>query len=163
MPANFSALRQRPGSIRVATLLLGLLGLIFIIVALALHNTDDFVGYEASVYDFLSLATVRPRKHSLTLTVAAHTRQFCYTIAWSFSAICVLVFHGPYPPPVDIALDFVGWGLAWAMGALVIQWSAEMDYPSDCGWSYNSVSFCTRAKTLMAMEILAGILAFVYG
>lgn len=58
MAPQLSNLRQRPGMLRIASLLLSLVGLIFIIVALCLHNTYEMVGFEASVYAFISLTTV---------------------------------------------------------------------------------------------------------
>lgn len=75
----------------------------------------------------------------------------------------MLVFHGAYHPAVDIALEFIGFGLAWGWAVAVIQWTAEMNYADDCGYTSNGPNFCTQAKALMALEILAGILAFTYG
>lgn len=63
MPPQLSALRKFPGIIRVATLLLGILGLIFIIVALSLHSSREYVGYEASFYAFISVTSVSGPRH----------------------------------------------------------------------------------------------------
>ena len=58
MPTQPSTLYRFPGDIRIATVLLALIGLIFIIVAITIHRTDDFIAYEAVVIDFIAITTV---------------------------------------------------------------------------------------------------------
>lgn len=93
--------------------------------------------------------------------------QFAWTLIWSVAAICVLVFHGPYPAGVDIALDFIGWVLGWGLGIALIITPAKHWYAKFCeaDWfaQYRITGFCTRARALMALEILASIFALVYG
>lgn len=56
--ANFSALRERTGVLRTACFVLALIALIFIIVAIRIQGTDDFIGYEAVFADAISITTV---------------------------------------------------------------------------------------------------------
>lgn len=164
--ANFPALRERTGILRTVCLVMSLIALIFIIVALHIHGTDDFIGYEASFADAISITTVSPspsHPRHLSPKLTSSRAQYVWTILWSFSALCVIVFHGPYHPAVDIALDFIGFGLAWGWAPVVIYWTAYINAPGDCHWSYQGPNFCTRAKALKALEILAGILAITYG
>lgn len=59
MAPQSSNLRSSAGLLRLAMLLLGIIGLAFIIAAVCIHDTDDFVGYEAVTYDAIGITTVR--------------------------------------------------------------------------------------------------------
>lgn len=65
---------------------------------------------------------------------------------------------------MDIGLDFIGWGLAWGFGVVLIWWAADMNYPNNsCDLEYNSPGYCSRTKALMAMEVLGGIFGMGFG
>jgi len=71
MAAQFSNLRQRKGYIRIFQLLSSFAGLILIITAISFHQTDSFIGYEASFPALLSLTTASP--HSTPISSTAIT------------------------------------------------------------------------------------------
>lgn len=168
MAAQFSNLRQRKGYIRIFQLLSSFIGLILIITAIIFHQTDSFVGYEASFTTIISLTTASSRSqcimHLSSAFPPANTpQQFCWTLFWSISALCILLFRGTYPAGVDVGLDLIGWGLAWGFGIVLIQWAASMDYPRSCEYRNTSNTFCINSRALMACEVVGGIMALLYG
>ena len=100
-------------------------------------------------------------RHHLQLT--SHSRQFIWTLAWSISALSILLFRGSYPAGVDVGLDFIGWGLAWGLGIVVLEWAVRMDYPRSCQYRNTSNTFCINSRALMACEVVGGIMALLYG
>ena len=76
MALQFAHLRQPHGIIRLATLLLGLVGLAFIIADLILQNTEALIAYELATTPAISITTVRmaPRYRCSRLQLTSKVR-----------------------------------------------------------------------------------------
>lgn len=88
----------------------------------------------------------------------------CWTVLYNGSMLLVLVVRGSYHPGIDIAMDFLGWGLQWAMGILLVIWrSMSSDVEWTCDYRGADSQACANSKKMSGIQWAGGILSIVIG
>lgn len=88
-----------------------------------------------------------------------------WTILYNGIVLILFFCHRPYHPGVDIAMDFMGWGLNWAMAIMLIIWTTYAEFTEyECDPDYNgSAAFCSTARRIDGIQWMAAILTLAAG
>ena len=94
--------------------------------------------------------------------------QNAWSIIWhTVSLSMTLVKRQPYHPGADIAMDFMGWGLNWGMGIVVLIWVSYTRRLSDeCDNTasyYYDASLCSEKEAADGIQLTAGALCVLVG
>lgn len=147
-----SALLTPWSLVRLAALILSLTGIIMLASILPTINAHIDILY---AYD---VETLYP-----ALAFAGLAWTALYAGAWLFK---VLADGGrAWHPGIDVALDFIGWGLNWGMGGLLLAWIADPDFLRDaCGDDGLYVERdCRLARLVTGVEWTVGLLTIIVG
>lgn len=101
-----------------------------------------------------------------TVYVALPWAGNCWTIIFHGAYLLTLLILGsPWHPGMDIAFDFIAWGLNWGMGIMLVIWTAFADDISiycQRDSVYDEYD-CRQMTAVTAVQYIGGILTVVVG
>ncbi|KAK5165727.1 uncharacterized protein LTR77_008650 [Saxophila tyrrhenica] len=165
----FNNTRNPVPLLRLATILAAVLT--FILMGIAYSQQEYFfTSSPGSSTDAVVFAPVRPFSLTLTLPpVPQSTKIICpqaaYTLLYSTPTLLLHLLRGPHPyhPGIDIPFDFIGWGLGWAMGCLLLATNLKYKYPSNEDYPSGDGRVIMEGEVLKGVEIAGAVFAVVVG